>query len=66
VTIAFPAPYGPGLMLLDVLPILPRHALEPAFKAGKFRDAWGLGTPPKDIVPKQSGDTCTPVEPTVV
>jgi peptide/nickel transport system substrate-binding protein len=50
VTIAFPAPYGPGPALLDVLPILPRHALEPAFKAGKFREAWGLGTPLKDIV----------------
>jgi peptide/nickel transport system substrate-binding protein len=50
VTIAFPAPYGPGLVLLDPLPMLPRHALEPAFKAGKFRDAWGVSTPPKDIV----------------
>jgi peptide/nickel transport system substrate-binding protein len=50
VTITFPAPYGPGLTLLDTLPILPRHALEPAFKAGKFREAWGVATPPKDIV----------------
>jgi peptide/nickel transport system substrate-binding protein len=50
VTITFPAPYGPGLTLLDALPILPRHALEPAFKAGKFREAWGVATPPKDIV----------------
>jgi peptide/nickel transport system substrate-binding protein len=50
VTITFPAPYGPGLTLLDALPILPRHALEPAFKAGKFREAWGVATPPKEIV----------------
>jgi peptide/nickel transport system substrate-binding protein len=44
-----PAPYGPGLGLLDALPILPRHKLEAAFKAGTFRDAWGLSTPPADL-----------------
>ena len=34
VVIAFPAPYGPGLSLLDALPILPRHKLASALEAG--------------------------------
>ena len=34
-----------GLRILDGLPILARHALEPALKAGTFEQAWGLTTP---------------------
>ena len=49
IVLTMPAPYGPGLRLLDALPILPRHKLEAAFKAGTFRDAWGLSTPPADL-----------------
>jgi peptide/nickel transport system substrate-binding protein len=49
VALDFPAPYGPGLRLLDNLPILPRHRLEAAFNAGTFRDAWGTTTAPADI-----------------
>lgn len=49
IVLTMPAPYGPGLSLLDALPILPRHKLEAAFKAGTFRDAWGLSTPPADL-----------------
>ena len=30
VAVTFPAPYGPGLSILDALPILPRHKLEDA------------------------------------
>ncbi len=45
VVVTFPAPFGPALRLLDNLPILPRHKLEPALKAGTLRDAWGLTTP---------------------
>lgn len=45
VVITFPEPFAPGLRLLDILPILPRHRLEAAFRAGTFADAWGLGTP---------------------
>jgi peptide/nickel transport system substrate-binding protein len=48
--IVFPAPYGPGLRWLESLPILPRHKLEAAWKEGKFRDAWGVATPPAEIV----------------
>ena len=50
VVITFPAPFAPGLRILDNLPIVPRHKLEPALKAGTFASAWGLSTPPADIV----------------
>ena len=49
-SITFPEPFAPGIRLLDNLPILPRHKLEGALKAGTFRKAWGLDTPPSDIV----------------
>jgi len=42
VVVRFPVPYSPGLRLLDGLPILPRHLLEPSLRAGTFREAWGL------------------------
>lgn len=50
VTITFPSPYGPGLRLLDHLPILPRHKLESALKDGTFSAAWSTSTPPSEIV----------------
>jgi peptide/nickel transport system substrate-binding protein len=49
VVIIFPAPYGPGLSVLDSLPILPSHLLQAALDAGTFRDAWGVTTPPDQI-----------------
>lgn len=50
VLITFPVPFGPGLRLLDALPIVPRHRLERALHDGAFASAWGLSTPPVDIV----------------
>ena len=50
VVITFPAPFAPGIRLLDNLPILPRHKLESALKAGTFTKAWGLSTPPSEVV----------------
>jgi peptide/nickel transport system substrate-binding protein len=50
VVIRFPEPFAPGLRLLDSLPILPRHALEPALASGTFAKAWGASTPPGEIV----------------
>ena len=50
VVIVFPAPYGPGISLLDAVPIFPSHKLKAALDAGKFRDAWGLSTPLTEIV----------------
>ena len=49
VTITFPAPFAIGLRLLDHLPILPRHLLEPALNAGTFAKAWGPTTPPAEM-----------------
>ena len=50
VVITFPAPFAPGIRILDYLPILPRHRLEGALKSGAFTKAWGLDTPPSEIV----------------
>lgn len=46
VVVEFPSPFGPGVRLLDNLPILPRHLLEPALDAGTLREAWDLRTAP--------------------
>jgi peptide/nickel transport system substrate-binding protein len=50
VVIRFPAPFGPGLRLLNNLPIYPRHKLEAAYQAGKFAETWGVTTAPADLV----------------
>ncbi len=50
VVITFPAPFAPGLRIFDNLPIFPRHRLESALKAGTFTKAWGLDTPPSELV----------------
>jgi peptide/nickel transport system substrate-binding protein len=50
IAITFPAPFGPGLRLLDSLPILPKHRLEASVANGTFRNAWGVTTPPNEIV----------------
>ena len=49
VVLKFPAPYGPGIALLDSLPILPRHKLAAAVTGGTFREAWGVDTPVADL-----------------
>jgi peptide/nickel transport system substrate-binding protein len=50
IAITFPSPYAPGLRILDNLPIVPRHKLEPELAAGTLTKAWGISTPPADIV----------------
>jgi len=50
ITVTFPSAYGPGLRVLDGLPILPAHKLADALAAGKLRDAWGRSAAPSDIV----------------
>lgn len=49
VVITFPSPFAVGLRILDNLPILPRHKLDAALKAGTFARAWGLDAPVQDI-----------------
>jgi peptide/nickel transport system substrate-binding protein len=50
VAVRFPTQFGPGLRLLDGIPIFPRHKLEAALKSGAFREAWGPSTAPADLV----------------
>jgi peptide/nickel transport system substrate-binding protein len=50
VEIAFPAPYGSGLAIVEGVPVLPRHKLAAAFEAGTLRDAWNVTTPLHEIV----------------
>lgn len=45
VVITFPAPFGPGLRILDNLPILPRHKLGAALAAGTLAASWTPGQP---------------------
>ena len=49
VAVTFPSAFGPGLRLLDMLPILPKHKLDAALKSGTLRQQWGPATPPADI-----------------
>ena len=50
VVLTFPDAFGPGLRVLDDLPILPRHKLEGALTGGQFSTTWGVTTPPGEIV----------------
>ena len=50
VVLTLPAPFGPGLRLLNALPILPAHKLRDALAKGEFAKAWSTATPPADIV----------------
>ncbi len=46
----FPIAHASAVRLFDGIPMLPRHILEPAYRAGKFEQAWTLSTPPERIV----------------
>ena len=50
VVLRFPARLGTGLQILDNLPILPRHKLEPAWRAGTLAGQWTAATAPGEIV----------------
>jgi peptide/nickel transport system substrate-binding protein len=47
--VRFPAPYGPGIRILDNLPILPRHRLAEFHRAGTLASAWDVATPPANL-----------------
>jgi peptide/nickel transport system substrate-binding protein len=49
VVITMPAPFAPGIALLDNVPILPKHQLQAALDAHTFAEAWGTKTPPAEI-----------------
>lgn len=50
VVVTYPEPFGPGLRLLDSLPIMPKNKLEGALAAGTFAKSWAPDTPPAEIV----------------
>lgn len=50
VVLTFPAPSGPGLRLLDNLPIYPKHKLEAALAGGTLRTVWDSKAAPADVV----------------
>jgi peptide/nickel transport system substrate-binding protein len=50
VTIRFPSAFAPGLRLLDNLPIVPKHKLEPALTSKQFATEWSPSKPPSDVV----------------
>jgi peptide/nickel transport system substrate-binding protein len=49
VVLTFAGPSGPGLRLLDSLPILPKHKLQAALAAGTLAAAWSSNTAPADL-----------------
>jgi len=49
VEFVLPKPYAAAERLFDSVAMLPRHRLEPQWKAGKLRDAWTVGTSPAEI-----------------
>ena len=50
VVVTYPAPFGPGVGLLDNLHLVPKHKLQAALDAGTFSKAWLASTPPADLV----------------
>ena len=50
VVVQYPAPFGPGIGLLDNLTLAPKHKLQGALAAGTFGQAWNAGTPPSELV----------------
>ena len=50
VVFTYPASSGPGVRLLEMLPILPKHKLGAALDAGTFAKTWDSSTAPAEIV----------------
>jgi peptide/nickel transport system substrate-binding protein len=44
--VTMPAPFTPGIAMLDTVPIYPKHQLQAALDSKTFRDAWSVTTPP--------------------
>jgi peptide/nickel transport system substrate-binding protein len=49
VVVEYPAVFGPGVRLLDNVPIMPRHKLVASLSAGTFAQAWAANTPPSEL-----------------
>jgi len=49
VVVSLPAPFAPGVALLDNVPIYPKHLLDAALRSKAFGKAWGVTTPPASM-----------------
>ena len=45
-----PKPFAPLISALEGLQVIPAHVLEPIWKAGDFNHAWGINTPPDQLI----------------
>jgi len=50
VVLRLPKPFAPLISALEGLQIIPAHILEPIWKAGNFNHAWGINTPPEQLI----------------
>lgn len=50
VVIRTPTPNAMLVALASSVPVMPKHVLEPAFKAGSFASAYNVSTPPDQII----------------
>lgn len=50
VVVSTPRPFAMTLLSLASLRILPRHRLEPVYRAGGFASAYNVGSPPESLV----------------
>jgi peptide/nickel transport system substrate-binding protein len=50
VVVTMPAPHGPGIAMLENLPVLPQHKLDAALNAGTLASAWATSVAPSEVV----------------
>ena len=50
VVVRAPQPNGSLVSLVQTVAVIPKHVLEPALKAGTFNSAYGVNTPPDQLV----------------
>jgi len=49
VVVTLPAPFAPGVAMLDNVPIYPKHLLQAALDGGTLGSAWGVKSEPSSI-----------------
>ena len=49
VVVSSAAPFGPGVRILDLVSIMPKHKLQAAMAAGTFAKSWAPDAPPSDM-----------------
>ncbi len=50
VQFTLPAPWAPADAVFGGFPIMPKHVMEPIYKAGKFNSAYSVDTPPAQLI----------------